>query len=814
MMIETLWHDLRYAMRMLIKRPGFSVVVILALALGIGANTAIFSIVNAVLLRALPFKDAERLVVISETVRRESIERRAASYPDFVDWREQNQVFEEIAAYEGQNLIITGGSEPERLNGEIVSASYFSLLGAQAAMGRTFLSSEDAVPDAHPVVVVSHALWQRRFGSNPNLVGQTLQLNDKVFTVVGVMPEDFRGMSGEAEVWIPMMMISAFRSPKTLEERGARWHSAIGRLKPGVTLEQAQAEMTTIMSRLEQQYPASNRNRGALLIPAHEEAFRDLRLALLVLLCAVAFVLLIACANVANLLLARAATRQKEIAIRTALGASRWRLIRQLLTESVLLSLLGAALGLGLAYWGVDLLVALNPVELPSFVRINIDARVLFFTLLIALVVGVLFGLAPALQASRPDLNETLKEGGRTSAGGSRQRLRSALVISEMALALVLLVMAGLMLRSFQRMQKVDPGFRADLVLTMQTALPPQRYEADASKMVFSQRLREKIEALPGVESVAVASDLPLKGSSSAIFATAESKAARETDLHPRVYTHSISPGFFQTLGIPLTRGRDFTAQDVLESPLVVIISDSMARRYWPEGDAVGARVRLGTEAKDPWATVVGVAADVRHRELIRQSNTDPDIYLSLFQQPTDSLGLVVRSKSDAAGLAAAVRHEVQSLDPNLPLYSIETMEQLLSGQTAGARFSAVILLFFALLALVLAVAGIYGVMAYSVTQRTHEIAIRMALGAQARDVLRLVVGQGMLLALIGVGLGLVAAFALTRLMSSLLYGVSATDPATFIFIPLLLASVALLASYIPARRATKVDPMEALRYE
>ena len=812
--MRTLWQDVRYGARMIWKRPGFTAVVVLALALGIGANTAIFSVVNAVLLRPLPFQDPERIVVVSETVRRETVERRPLSYPDFVDWREQNQVFAELAAFDTASLTLTGSGEPERVEGEIVSASYFPLLGAQAAVGRTFLASEDVTPDTHPVVVLSHTFWQRRFNGDASVIGSTINFNERAFTVVGIMPENFRGVSGQAEAWIPMMMLSVVRSTQFLQQRGTRWHAALARLKPGVSVEQAQAEMDTIMRRLEQEYQDTNRDRGALVIPAQEEYFSDIRPTLLVLLGAVGFVLLIACANVANLLLARAASRQKEIAIRTALGAGRWRLVRQLLTESVLLALLGGAVGLLFAVWGVDFLAAMNPVELPTFVRIRVDAWALGFTLLISLLVGVVFGLAPALQASRPDLNETLKEGGRSSSGGAgRQRLRGALVVAEVALALVLLVGAGLMLKSFQRLQTFDPGFRADNLLTMWVSLPTQRYNNQA-RAIFSQQLLERLAALPGAQSAALASDFPLSGSSSAtniiLEGAADERAGGES---VRIYRHSVSPGFFNTLGISLLRGRDFNAQDTQGAQPVAIISEAMARRYWPEGDAMGQRFRTGGD-NDPWVSIVGIVGNAKHRRLINERNTDPDIYYAFAQAPTRDIGIVIRSATDAASLTTALRREAQSLDANLPLYDIQPMAQRLAAQTAGMRFSAWLLGIFAAMALLLAAAGIYGVMSYSVTQRTHEIAIRMALGARAADVLRMVVGQGMRLVLLGVGICLAAAFALTRLMRSLLYEVSATDPLVFILIALLLTGIALIASYIPARRATKVDPMEALRYE
>ena len=540
------------------------------------------------------------------------------------------------------------------------------------------------------------------------------------------------------------------------------------------------------------------------------------RLMLSLMLGAVCLVLLIACANVANLMLARSAARQKEIAIRTAMGAGRWRIVRQLLTESVMLSSLGAGLGLLLAWWGVDVLVALNPVELPSYARIQIDQRVLLFTLGVGLAVGLGFGLAPALQASRPDLNETLKEGGRAASGGAgRSRLRSLLVVSEVTLALVLLVGAGLLVKSFQRLQRFDPGFRHENVLTAQVTLPAVRYDSDEAVAGFARRLVERVEALPAVESASVASDIPLSNNSSAFMAGLEPGAGGAAEeLSVRAYRHSVAPKFFSTLGVPLLRGRDFTPQDRAGSAPVVIVSESMARRYWPGGDALGRRLRLGSSTEDTWAEIVGVVGEVKHRSLVELTRPDPDVYSPLEQQPENALGLVVRARADAAGLAELVRREARDLDPSLPVYDVKPLSERVASQTAGQRFSAALLLVFASVALLLAAAGLYGVMSYTVAQRTREIGIRMALGAQGRDVLRLVVGQGMRPALAGVGLGLAAAAGLTRVMSSLLFGVSATDPATFACVTGLLVSVAFVSCYFPARRATRVDPTVALRYE
>jgi predicted permease len=815
--MEMLLQDLRYGVRMLMRRRGFMAIAILALALGVGANTAIFSVVNAVLLRPLPFKDPGRLVFIHETVHRETVERRPASYPDFEDWRDQNQVFEQIAAYaDGQRFTLTGAGTADRIAGELVSASYFPLLGAQAARGRTFLAEEDRAADPQSVAVISHALWQQRFGADPNLLGQTIKLDDQDCVVVGIMPEGFKGVSSEAQIWIPMASLAADRSSKVLQQRGSRWHQAIARLKPGVTLAEAQADMDAIAARISASNPRTNDKRGVLLVGARDDLFGDIRPALLVLLAAVGFVLLIACANVANLLLARAASRQKEIAIRTALGAGRLRLIRQFLTESVLLGLLGGACGLLLAVWGIDLLVALIPVQIPGFVKINMDASVLGFTLLISFLTGLAFGLAPALQASKLDLNETLKDGSRGSTGGAgHNRIRRLLVIAEIALALVLLVGAGLMLKSFERLRAFNPGFKTDHVLTVRANLSTRKYKPDAAA-AFSERLVERIGNLPSVEAVGVGSDLPLDGSSSATLGAIEGSAPGTAENEIRMYHHRVSPNFFATLGIPLITGRNFTPQDDGQAPPVVIISETMARRYWADENPLGKRItiREDKDGKPIWDQIVGVVGDVKYRTLIRDQNKDPDIYLSFLQLPRLEFGVAVRTSLDPAALATTLRTEMQNLDPDLPISEIATMEQRLKDETAQSRFTTLLLGIFAFVAIVLAGVGIYGVMSYSVTLRTHEIGIRMALGAKQGDILRLVVGEGMALVGTGIVIGLTGAMMATRVLAAQLYSVSATDPATFVIVPLILAGVALAACFVPARRATKVDPMVALRYE
>jgi putative ABC transport system permease protein len=813
--MQTLLQDLRYGARMLVKKPAFTLTAILTLALGIGANTAIFTVINAALLRPLPYPDAERLVVVNTTMRRETVEVRATSYPDFVDWRDQNTVFERIAARVSASFTLTGGAGPENVNGELVSADYFPLLRAQAARGRTFLPEEDRTPDTHRVAVVGYALWQRRFGGAPALIGQTIQLNGADYAVVGIMPEGFRGVSDQAEIWLPTMMTSSARDADHLRQRDQRWLSSVARLKPGVTLAQAQTEMDAIMGRLEQAYPDENRNRGARVTLLHERFFGGLQLTLWILLGAVGCVLLVACANVANLQLQRAAGRAPEMAVRLALGATPRRLIRQLLTESLLLALIGGALGVLLALWSVDFLIKLSPVTFPSFVNLTLDARVLGFSLLISVLTGAMFGLAPALQAARPALNETLKAGGRNASGGlGRNRLLSSLVVSEIALALTLLIGAGLMIRSLQRLQAVDPGFDSERLLTMWVSLPARAYRRDQIAP-FSQRLREGLQALPGAHSVALASDLPLSGSTSAgpIELEGQTIAPAGGEGEIRMYRHRVTPGFFSTLGIPLIRGRDFTEGDHAQAPGVIIISEAMARRYWPNEDPIGKRLRESGSG-NPWVSIVGVAGEVKYRGLPQNPNADPDVYFPLMQRPTGNLNLAIRASVDPNSLVAAARGVLQKLDPDLPAYSVTTMAEQVASQTRQSRFSAWLLGIFGGLALILAAIGIYSVMAYAVEQRSREIGVRMAMGARAADVLKMVIGQGMRLALLGVALGLGAALALTQLMKNLLFGVAAADPLTYGVIALLLTLVALLACWVPARRATKVDPIIALRCE
>ncbi len=803
--------DIRYAFRMLLKSPGFAAAAIISLALSIGATTTVFSFVNAILLRAIPYESPERLVLLFETNRKEGYTRearRAFSYPDYTDWRDQNQSFERMAAYAPASFTLAGET-PDRVPGEVVSASYFDTLGVKAAHGRTFTPEEDKTPDTHPVAVISHSFWTTRFSADPGALGRQLKLNNRDFTIVGVMPPGFTGLEDESQIYVPMMMVSAVRTGRALEQRNTRWHNGVGLLKPGVTVERAQAEIEQITRTIEQARPDTNADRGGLAVALRDELFGTIRPVLLLLLGAVGFVLLIACANLANLLLVRATNRRRELAVRAALGAGRRRIVQQMLTESVLIALIGGLLGLLLAYMSLNILKTYVPTELPSFVNVQIDIRAFAFTLLVSILTGLLFGLLPALRASRPDLNDVLKESGRGNTGTGR-RLRNALVVSEIALTLVLLVGAGLTINSLRSLQKVDLGFNPEGVASLRLDLPTERYPNNRIAP-FAQQLVENFKSLPAVKAVSVGSDSPLQDDYSATNVNVEGR--NPADGVVRIFRHRVTPGYFETVRIPLIKGRDISTQDAPDAPPVAVISEAMARKYWPGEDAVGKRIKLGRlEDADPWITIVGVARDVKFRTLTEAASADPDVYFPLAQFPARSLELLVRTDGDPTQLFNSFRREVLKADTQLPAYNLTTLEQRFARQTAQSRFNVLLLGIFAFIALLLATVGIYGVTSYTVSQRTHEIGIRMALGARGSDIIWLILYQGLIMTAAGLAIGLGAALLLGRVISSLLYGVAATDLTSFAVATVVLAATALLASFIPANRALRVEPVVALR--
>jgi putative ABC transport system permease protein len=807
--METLFKDVRYAIRGLLKQPAFAAIAIVTLALGIGANTAIFSVVNAVLLKPLPYKDPDRLVVLFETISGRSM---PVSYLNFADWRDQNKAFQSVAAVRSQESFnLTGAGEAERLQGRLISASFLSTLAIKPIRGRDFLAEEDR-SGAVPAVILSYGLWQRSFGADEGIIGKQLTLNNQSFTVVGITPASFQ-FGSEADISVPIGL-SAERFRLRGRDPGV---SVVARLRNSITPEQAQAELNTIAARLEQQYPDTNGGRRVRIESLLHNVTGDVRATLLILLSAVGFVLLIACANVANLLLARSAGRQKEIAIRTALGASRLRVIRQLLTESVLLALAGGAVGLLLAIWGTDLIISYLPQGIPRIREVGVDASVLGFTLAASFLTGVIFGLAPALQSSNPNLSETLKEGERSSSG-RHQRVRGMLVISEVALTLVLLVGAGLLVKSFWRLQNVDPGFNPRNLLTMQISVSAGANEGQRVANFFDE-LQQRIGGLPGVESVSVSNGLPFQGANQPPFVI-EGQPRPEPGKEPGGILYIASPSYFQTMEISLLRGRSFTSQDTRDSPPVAIIDEAFARQYFQNENPIGKRLLLAVP-ESPSHEIVGVARHVEHFNLEGRAPVQAEVYFNFNQIPLQTLpqfvrriNLLVRSSSDPLGLAAPVRGEIFTLNKDQSVFNVRTMGQMLSQSVAARRFSMVLLSVFAALALALAAIGIYGVMSYTVAQRTREIGIRMALGAETGDVLKLVARDGLKLAVIGIATGLAGAFALTRLLTTLLFAVAPTDALTYAAVSVSLIAVALLACYVPARRATKVDPLVALRYE
>jgi len=807
--MNSFWQDLRYGARSLLQRPGFTIVATLTLALGVGANAAIFSVVNGVLLRSLPYKEPERLMMLWEA--NDRVRNNHVSHQNFTDWRAQQQSFESISAYSGRwggPETITGGNEPERAYAVSVYRDFFNVLGVAPIVGRVFLP-EEAQPGATPVVVVSHGFWQRRLDANADLSNKRLTIGGQSFNVIGVTPPGF-SFPVETDLWVSKEQLGADTS-----DRSSHNYVGIARLKPNVTREQAQAEMTAIARRIAQQDVSDRQHDDVNVISIKDQLTGSIRRGLLVLFGAVGCVLLIACANVANLMLARALGRRKEIAIRSALGAGRERIVRQLLTESLLLASAGGALGLLFAYWLVKTLITFGP-AIPRLGEIGVGGRTLGFTFGVSLLTSLLCGLAPALSASRPDLNEALKEGGRGAGGGSGLA-RGALVVAEVALTLVLLIGAGLLIRSLWRTLQINPGFNPAGLMTMQVSLPASEYSDSARRIAFYRQLFERLKTAPGVAAAGMVNNLPMGGVDiNGQFGV----AGRPPEQFGYASYRVVSPDYFRALEIPLLRGRYFTEQDNESSEPVALISQSVAETVFRGEDPLGKRVLSVNDAMreefnqiEKWPKIVGVVGDVKHYGLERRNSTD--LYVNYAQRPrrTGQMIVAVRTNGKPAQFAAALRREVKALDANLPV-SFEAMDEVFGRSTANRRYNAILLGAFASLALLLAVIGIYGVMSYAVTQNTKEIGIRLALGAESRDVLKLVVGQGMTLTALGVVIGLVAAFALTRLMTTLLFSVGATDPLTFTLVALLLACVALVACYIPARRATRVDPLVALRCE
>jgi putative ABC transport system permease protein len=814
-LFETLAHDIRYGVRMLLKHKAFTAVAVITLALGIGANSAIFSVVNELLLRPLPFRDPERIVMLWE-VSPGGRHQNTTSRANFRAWREQSTSYEHIAAFSDQRLTLTGDFEPEELSGQLALPEIFKVLGVDPLLGRTLLP-EDAQPNSPLVAVLSHGLWQRRFGGQASVIGQSINLSGHRFQVVGVMPPGFQfhikqrsGTGRPAEVWIVLPMPSG----STENERG-RFLSTVAKLKPGVTAEQAGAELRTIEARLSDEVPEFNKNYSAEVLPLREQFFGNVRRPLWLMLGAVGFVLLIACANVANLLLSLATSREKEIALRAALGARRSRIVRQLLTESLLLALLGSALGLGFAWLGIKALPLISPRDLVSLQDVGLNFTVLAWTLGVSILTGIIFGLAPALHISRLNLNDSLKEGGKADSGqaaGSR-RMRSVLVVSEIALAVVLLASAGLLIRSFIRLQQVDRGFQIDNVLSLVVRLPGAKYPEDAQLVQFFNQARERVRHVPGVRSAGMVNFLPLYGglgSNTAFKITGRPEPPHGEE--PSTDVRVVDAGYFETLGIPILRGRNFSDAEQLEAKRVILINEALARRHFPNEDPIGQRLDVGMFEKPVITEIVGVVGNVRYDSLIDEA--PPAVYFPHPELAYPFMTLVMRTDGDPAAIAPAVQREIRAIDPNQPVSDVRTMNQVMSEAVSRSRFNTLLLGLFAGLATLLSAVGIFGVMNYSVALRTREIGLRLAIGAQPRQVLLLVLKQGLMLTIVGIALGLVAAFALTRLLSSLLFGIEAVDVTTFTAISLLLATVSLFACYLPARRAMRIDPMMALRYE
>jgi len=806
--MESLLGDIRYALRNLLRRPGFTLIAVVTLAVGIGANTAIFSAIHALLLKPLPFPELDRVVAIWDKFPSRGVMHNEVTVANYLDWQSQTQSFEQLALYRWWNANLTGIDPPERIQGFMVTANYLDALGMKPIMGRSFFAEENQ-PGKDAVAIITHSLWQRRFGGDPNILNKTITINSVVRTIVGVMPEHFNFPKG-GEIYAPLPM-----TPELMKSRGSHGYYVVGRLKPGASIASSQAEIDNIMARLEQQFPETNKGWGSTVFPIVADTVRLYDTALWIMMAAVGFVLLIACANVANLMLARATGRQREIALRTALGASRWRIVRQLLTESVIVALIGGALGMLIGFWGIDALRAANPGDAarfaPGWYQLGVNFPVLMFTLGLSVFSGIAFGLAPALQVSKPNLNDSLKEGSRQTSGNSH-RLRSSLVVLEVALSLMLLVGAGLLGRSFLSLLKTDPGFNPDNVITMNLVLPVAKYKEESQRAAFYHDLVQRVKANPGVESAAVVNFLPLGGSNSSdtyvVEGLPEPAPGDEYVGRYRV----ASPDYFRTMGISLVRGRGFTDQDKAGATPVVIVNETLARKHWPGEDAIGKRIRFNEPIeRAPWMEIVGVVRDVKHELNIP---IEPEYYLPLAQDAWTGMVLVAKTSVEPSSLAPALRQQVWAIDKDQPVFDVKTMQEVRSSSVALYSFSSVMLGIFAVVALLLASVGIYGVMAFAVTQRTQEIGIRMALGARTVDVLKLVVKHGMKLALLGMVIGLAGSWAITRFLEKMLVGVEPTDVLTFSAVSAFLLLAAFVACYLPARRATKVDPLVALRYE
>jgi putative ABC transport system permease protein len=814
--MQAWFEDIRYALRQLRRSPGFTIVAILTLALGLGANSAIFSMIDAVLLRPLPYHAPSRLVAVKPTEpgRRDDV---GVSYPTFLDWRSRNDVFDGLSVFRQDDFTLTGRGEAAHLTGAVVSANLFSVLGVPPAMGRNFILDEDKPSGTGLPIIVSHSLWQNRLGSDPKIVGQTLTLDGQTFAVVGVMPAGFQFpvQRTPVEFWTTIALDSqpVNGSPPMTAQRGASYLNVIGRLKPQVTLQTAQTEMAGIQTGLNRQYP-EHRPKGISLVREADAVVGDMRLGLYILLGAVGLVLLIACANLSNLLLARATTRSKEISVRTALGATRWRIVRQLLAESVLLATAGAVAGLALSAWGIKFLTALAPADLPRITESGLNLEVLIFTALVALFTGILFGLVPALQAAKPELATALKEGGRSGTETlGRSRLRSVLIVTETALAIVLLVGAGLLLRSLLDLGRVDPGFAKDHVITFGLDLPG-RY-GHPERVAFYRRLLEQIRTTPGVRSASAAFPLPMSANDVNTSFEVEGRPMRQSE-RPVTTLHIIDRDYFHTLGVPLLSGRQFLPQDDAKGAMpVVIVSQRLAKQIFPGEDAVGRRIKPGISSGDsgePMRLIVGVVGDVKGEGVGAPAILES--YVPYAQLPFAPMSVLVRTQVPPGSMVPTLTGEVQSRDSTLPLLHVKTMDEYVDDSIVGTRFEAFLLGVFGVLAFLLTAVGLYGVISYTVAQRTREMGIRLALGADRSAILAMVIKNGTLLAGAGVVIGLAAAFLLTRLMASLLFGVGPKDPITFFCVPVVLITVAILASYIPARRAARVDPMVALRYE